>query len=329
MKEILLKLLYKQPRLKYLLPLILLISVGTVFAITANTRNNQQEEAVLEEEIIEEEYPVFTGDSYSDPETTARAALSIYYSDSGQKTVLYEKNSDQELAIASISKLMTALVAYEHYEINDAVRVSERDIVSRTEFRDFRAFDETTISDMLHQVIIESNNSAAYAMGLISDRYLISDNEAVESFVNKMNQTAKSIGLKKTNFVNPSGLDTQSKYNSSTAEEVATLTHYIINNKPLIMEISTMPSYKVYSPDKSIYYHSMNTNVFLHNQNNEWQTLIIGGKTGYTRAANGCLVIVLDGPGGDGHIINVILGADDRFQEMEKLVNYIFDHYQY
>ncbi len=327
MKEKLFNLFRKQPSLKYLI-LVSVVSIGVFFVITSGARNHQEEE-IIEEVFVEEEYPLFTGNSGSTPDILAHAAFSIYYSENGKESVLYEKNSDEELAIASISKLMTALVAYQNYEIGDEVRVSERDIVSRTEFRDFRAFDETTINDMLHQVIIESNNSAAYAMGLISDRYLISDSEAVESFVNKMNQTAKDIGLKKTNFVNPSGLDTQTKYNSSTAEEVATLTHYIINNKPIIMDISTMPSYKVYSPDKSIYYHSVNTNMFLHSQNNEWQTLIIGGKTGYTRAANGCLVIVLDGPGGDGHIINVILGADDRFQEMEKLVNYIFDHYQF
>ncbi len=261
-------------------------------------------------------------------ELNVSAAYSLYY-DENNETVLYNKNENDPLPIASISKLMTALVVLENYNTEDRVGINEYDIISRTEFRDFRAWNQTKIIDMINQMLVESNNSGAFAMALISNNFIDKEGESVDIFVSEMNRKANNIGLKDTKFINPSGLDGREKYNQSTAKEVALLSKYILENEREIFDITLKPSYRLYSPDKLIYYEAINTNQFLHTQKKEWSDLIIGGKTGWTHLADGCLIIVLEAPNGSGYIINVVLGAGDRFKEMEKLVEYVYETYQF
>jgi serine-type D-Ala-D-Ala carboxypeptidase (penicillin-binding protein 5/6) len=274
-------------------------------------------------------YPRALDGSDKNFDFNAVAGISLYYGEKGEK-ILYENNIDKPLPIASISKLMTAVVVLNHYNLEEQMRVREEDVLSRTEFRDFRGWYETSIEEMIYPMLIESNNSAAFAFALISDRFLEQSAEnSVESFVDKMNSTAKKIGLKKTSFVNPSGLDGRDGYNTSTAREIATFSRYIINENGLIFEILSLPNYRLYSPDKMIYYEAYNTNQFLHHTKNEWQELIIGGKTGWTHAAFGCLLLVMESPDKSGYIINVVLGAEDRFKEMEKIINYVYNSYDF
>lgn len=292
-------------------------------------QSNEKEIEAEEVEEVKEVYPVMTGSRENSPSLDVLSAASFYYSSDDNYKILYEENEKEVLPIASISKLMTAQVAFSNYNLNDPIGVKEHDIISRTEFRDFRAWEETEIEKMIYQMLIESNNSAAFALALISNRYINSDKDPVDAFVEEMNKKAKEIGLKNTIFVNPSGLDTKETYNSSTAEEIVAWSKYIINNNPELLEISVMPFYNLYSPDKTIHYTAINTNNFLHVIENDWQENIIGGKTGFTFSANGCLLIILKSPERNGYIINVVLGAEDRFKEMEKLINYIYQNYQF
>ncbi len=297
-----------------------------IFLFQLNRQKTYTEEEVEE---IKEEYPLKIINGEGLFESGALAAVSFYYSKDGREEILYKKNEKEVLPIASISKLMTAQVALSSYNLNDPIMVKESDIVSKTEFRDFRAWEETKIEEIIYQMLIESNNSAAFALAMISDRYIESEKDAVDSFVEEMNKYAKKIGLQNTVFINPSGLDRERTYNSSTGEEIIKFTKYIIRNSPSILDISKMPFYNLYSPDKSIYYTAINTNDFLHIIDEEWQNKIIGGKTGFTSSANGCLLIVLESPEKDGYIINIVLGAKDRFLEMRKLINYVYESYQF
>ncbi len=307
--------------------LLLVLLLGMVFSswfIYSSYITQDVDEDHLEEIVVD--YPKLSTNNNYNPSIEAEGAFSLYYDTDNQK-VLYEKNPDTEMPIASITKMMTALVAFEKYDLNDSIEVTESDIVTRTEFRDFRAWNKTTIEELLYQMIIESNNSGAFAIALISDRFLKQNNGSVETFVLDMNRMAKEIGLERTAFINPSGLDTKDNYNSSTPREIALFSKYLIENNGLILNISKMPSYRLYSPDKTIYYEALNTNVFLREGDKEWQERIVGGKTGWTRTALGCLFVVLEAPQGDGYIINVVLGAEDRFLEMEKLINYVEEAY--
>ncbi len=264
-------------------------------------------------------------------ELNANAAISFYY-DKEEEKILYEKNINDILPIASISKIMTALVVYDEYKVESELNISRGEVGTGANVMNFRAWENSTIEEVVHQMLIESNNSSAFALALASSRFLVETEEnhnAVDLFVAEMNKKANQLGLTNTKFFNPSGLDEGSKNNKSTALEIALLSQYIIENNRTIFEISTLPYYRLYSPDKLIYYQSFNTNYFLHNNEYEWQERIVGGKTGRTIAAGECLLLVLENPNKEGYIINVILGSDDRFGEMEKLVEYIHQAYKF
>jgi D-alanyl-D-alanine carboxypeptidase len=289
--------------------------------------NKENVKEVVEEEPVVIDYPKLTeSETLYSPE--AAAVFSFYFEKDNEK-VLYEKNSKDIFPIASISKLMTALVVIENYNLEEKLLVSENEVISRTEFRDFRAWSETKIEEIIIQILIESNNSGAFALALISKRFFESENDSVDLFVEMMNKKAKKIGLKNTQFINPSGLDGKDNYNSSTAEEVAFFAKYIIENNKKIFEITKMPSYRLYSPDKTVYYDVLSTNTFLTSNKKEWTSMIYGGKTGFTRAADGCLLLILEVPESEGYIVNVVLGTRDRFLEMEKLINYIYNSYTF
>ncbi len=305
--------------------IILPVFVWSIFFFFSGSEADEVEVAI---DNNEEEYPKYIGNEEDDPNIEAEATFSFYYNKEGKK-VLYEKNKNEILPIASISKLMTAVVVLENYNLGEKTGVTEYDVISRTEFRDFRGWSDTEIEKMVYQMVIESNNSAAFAMALISDRFLEGNGEPVDNFVKAMNDKAGEIGLKKTQFVNPSGLDQREEYNYSTAEEIGLFARYIIENQEKIFNISKMPSYRLYSSDKLAYYEALNTNIFLQSEKNNWESKIIGGKTGWTRAAYGCLLIVLESPEKEGYIVNVVLGAEDRFKEMEKLINHVYSTYEF
>ncbi len=306
----------------FLVALVFLL-LGNFFIFSQDKEKvNEKEEEVVKTEI----YPKYVGDSENNPSLELRAAISVFYDGEKEKT-LYRENAGEVLSIASISKLMTALIALENYNLEDPVGVTEYDVTSRTEFRDFRAWSETPINEVIHPLIIESNNSSAFSLALISNRYLPGEKDPVENFVNRMNSRAEQIGMENSVFINPSGLDGAENYNRSTAEDLALLSRYLLDNRPEIFDISRIPYYRVHSPDGLIYYEVINTNVFL--LDDVWGEKIAGGKTGWTRTARGCLVLVLFSPGKEGYIINVVLGAEDRFGEMAKLVDYIYENYRF
>jgi len=129
-------------------------------------------------------------------------------------------------------------------------------------------------------------------------------------------------------FDNPTGLDPEesgTEINYSTANDLAKLVKSLLE-KPLIWEILSTPQYSLYGPEL------VNTNRFLIDDSNIWQNRIIGGKTGYTEQAGGCLVLVMESPRDRGTLINVILGArgtEDRFNEMKRLVDWLNQAYKW
>ncbi|GEM_PF-588495 len=307
---------------------ILLVSWGYSHFFVADSISSKGSEKESE---VKEVYPQRVSvDQETDVSLNVAGAYSFYYDKEGNGKVLYEKNKKERFPIASISKLMTALVVFENYDLRAEMGVKEQEVTSRTEFRDFRAWSETEVGEMLYPMLIESNNSAAFALALISNRFLENGKDPIDSFVKEMNKKARELGLEKTEFINPSGLDGKNdNYNISTAEEVGKLAKYLLENEEKIMEISQMRSYRLYSPDGMVYYEAVNTNDFLHAPDRDWKKNIVGGKTGWTYAAYGCLLIVIELPDNEGYIVNVVLGAEDRFKEMEKMIEYVHENYHF
>jgi D-alanyl-D-alanine carboxypeptidase len=213
-----------------------------------------------------------------DLEIEAEAAISVFVKPDGSEKILFEKNAQKPLPIASLTKLMTANVVLEYYDVSDS-----------------------KISYLLYPLLISSDNNAALNLA----KFL---NE--EAFVDLMNLEAKKLGMENTRFFNPTGLDpkeNKDQINHSTAKDLIKLAKDITTNHPLIWEITTTKAFE----------DNINTNELL----DELPT-IIGGKTGDTPRAGGCLLLILKAPKGRGYLVNVILNSKNRFEEMKKLINW-------
>jgi len=239
----------------------------------------------------------------------AEAAVSVLITPEGKRVVLYEKNMSEKRPIASLTKLMTALVASETYNSSDVFRIT-KEAVDQDDLRgDLHTGEVLSLKELLHSMLIESSNDAAWAIAE-GDSFNISE------FVGLMNEKARKMNLLNTNFVNPTGLDGGNNY--STCNDLTRLVSYLIENNPQILEITKKKSYQVLNPDGSLHHTSENTNLLL----GEFPE-IIGGKTGFTDEAGGCVLLVLEDEDGN-HLIHIVLGTDSResrFEEMRKLVN--------
>lgn len=247
----------------------------------------------------------------------AKAALSVWVGPN-EHQVLFEKNGSRVVPIASLTKLMTSLVVYdlkETYTLSQVISITNQTVEQqgKSEYGELKPGEKITVKNLIAMALIESSNDAAFAL---------SEPIGEEAFVDLMNIYADKLNLENTTFFNPVGYasDQDPSENYSTAYDLANLTQHIFKNHPQILEISAHNSYQVLKPN-GIEHHfiSENTNKLL-----EEVPGIVGGKTGYTEQAKGCLVIVLESPQFKGYFINIILGSENRFEEMKKLSRNFF-----
>jgi D-alanyl-D-alanine carboxypeptidase len=241
-------------------------------------------------------------------------AKSAIVLDVGTDAVLYSKNSDEKKPIASLTKIMTALVILDNVDLNSAVTIS-RNAFDTDGRKDSLAVNEKIKAENLLKImLIRSNNTAAVSLAEHT-----SGN--VEEFVKLMNKKAELLGLKNTNFSNPTGFDSEENY--STAYDIAQLFDYSLN-KQLIWEILRIQKLNLSSIDGKIKHKIKNTNLLLGRLKN-----ITGGKTGLTDEAGQCLVLIVGDPIDNHRIISVVLNAEDRFLETEKLVRWVFRSFKW
>lgn len=226
----------------------------------------------------------------------AKSALAME-SDLENEKNLYSKNADIKLPIASLTKLMTAIVVLDNYNLQDTILVEKVD--------DSKISVSLSIESALYVMLIESSNKAAYALA---------EKIGVEKFTELMDQKAIYIGLKNTFFAEPSGL---SEKNYSTARDLAKLAQHIIKNYPKIIEISGLKEFNV--PN----FGTITNKNELLGQISE----IIGGKTGFTNAAQGCLFLAVNNAKANDYLIYVVLGSEDRFSEMKNIINWVNSAY--
>ncbi len=161
--------------------------------------------------------------------------------DSGE--VLAEQNSALELPIASLTKIMTAVVALDLARPGDSFTVSERAAGEAPTKLGLVAGQRLTLEELLNGMLLTSANDAAQvAEEGINGQY------GTDVFINAMNEKAKDLGLKNTHFENPQGFDGPGQY--SSAEDLATLTGYALKNYPLIAQI-TKKNYQYYPQNKN------------------------------------------------------------------------------
>jgi D-alanyl-D-alanine carboxypeptidase len=250
------------------------------------------------------------------PEINAKAALSMEINNKGKEEILLQQNIEQPLPIASLSKLMTALVVFEnpeYFDFSKIIKISKpaASQVDSPNYGNLKAGDKYTLEKLIELALVYSSNDAAYAISEITGN---------EKFLEMMNQKAARIGMNYTYFKNPTGLDQDGialpetkDLNYSTAKDLATLSKYILKNKPEIFEISSQA--KNYDSIENSF-----------SKINFGQTQkFIGGKTGYTDNSGGCLIVVSKDDNGN-YFVNVLLGTKDgaeRIAEMQKIISWL------
>ncbi|MBU1136794.1 hypothetical protein KKD72_00275 [Patescibacteria group bacterium] len=245
----------------------------------------------------------------NDPQIEAKSAIIF---NSNKDRILYQKNPGEVLPIASLTKLMTATLAIENLGTNEIVSISQKAIDGYGEKGGLMQNEKITVGNLLNILLMESSNDAAIALA-----------EAVEqttgrNFIDLMNETAIDLDLKNTHFTDPSGYDVD---NISTVSDIVFLVKYTFS-QPFLWKILKTPTKEVFSADKKIRHNLINTDELLNRLPN-----VVGGKTGYTDEAQGCLVLVIDKNG--EYLINVVLGAQERFLETEKLINWVGKAYRW
>jgi len=236
---------------------------------------------------------------------------------------LYEKNSEQEMPLASITKLMTALVAAESLEsVDDEEITITRQHLDAYGNRGLVAGQTWNIRDLISFMLMSSANDAARAIASFASDSP-ADGYYAKAFIEDMNDKARELNLESTYFFNPSGLDLNETLISGgygNARDVARLFGYILNTNQGLLEPTTVSS-RVFQSNEGVTYSSHNTNSKLSLYSN-----ILGSKTGYTVLAGGNLVMgfQLNNP-----VVIVVLGStqNGRFTDMEMLYNATKQHF--
>ncbi len=247
------------------------------------------------------------------PDLSAQSALA-YDCDGDQS--LYDKDGDKVWPIASITKLLTALVFVEHNPgWNEVYQLKSTD---RREGGRIYLFtgEKATIKDLFYTSLVASDNTATAAM-------VNSTSLTEEEFVRLMNQKARQIGLTKTKFIDPVGLNNN---NQSTAKEVAIFARAALANDD-IRQATLTRKYQFKTQEgreKEVY----NTDDLL-NRLPENGVKILGGKTGYLEAAGYCFVGQFTNHQGK-KIVTVVLGSESdqaRFEQTEKLADWVYQNF--
>jgi len=233
--------------------------------------------------------------------------------------ILYGKNFEDQVPIASVTKLMTALVFLQ------TDPDWERQIELKTIDETYGAYPHiyrgeiVSVKDLFNTVLISSDNNSVKALVRISE---LTEKE----FIEKMNQFAEENNLENTFFDNVTGL---SENNISSAQDIATLLLLALEKEPIaealkkpndiIQIINKNSKRKIYSTNQLLY-------SFLNSAKHGYK--VIGGKTGYLPQAGGCLAVVIEK---DKHqIVSVVLGSQNRqtrFQDTKALVDWVFLNY--
>lgn len=247
---------------------------------------------------------VLTGIPLCRAQAVSTSATSAILMDADSGRVLYEQNADKRMLIASTTKIMTALVAIRDGDLSDTVKVSRNAAYTEGSSMYLKEGEELTLETLLYGLMLCSGNDAAVA---VAEQV----SGSVEKFVQRMNVTAKELGMTSTSFANPNGLDAETHY--STARDMATLACAAMENETLRRIVST----------KSVTIGGRTmTN---HNKLLSYQEGCVGLKTGYTKAAGRTLVSCAEKNG--QRLVAVTLQDGNDWADHQMLFDYGFSTY--
>lgn len=234
--------------------------------------------------------------------TSAKAAILIN-GDTGE--VIFEQNADEQLPMASTTKIMTALLLCENGDFEKEITVTAEMLRVEGSSMGLLAGDKVTLHDLLYGMLLASGNDAANVTA-----YVLGG--TVDGFVKMMNEKAAKLGLKNTRFETPSGLDGESHY--TTARDLATLARYAMQNEEFAKAAS--------SETVALNYGNPPYKRTLSNHNKLLKTFdgAIGVKTGFTKKSGRCLVSAAKRDG--KYLIAVTLNDPDDWDDHTALLEY-------
>lgn len=237
------------------------------------------------------------------PDHTARAVL-MYDLSTG--TTLYEENATKRMPMASLTKIMTAIIAFENKNQDDHYVVHKENLVGEDSMG-LDAGEVLNQEELLYGMMLKSGNDAAevFATNYPAGR---------QAFIQAMNDKAKALGLSDTQFSNPSGLQGDgTQY--TTAYDLLVMTRYALDTFPLFDTVVATYEHQISATSTHKAYD-------LYNETNLLTSYpgVKGVKTGYTPEAGLCLVTLLDYHG--HRIIGILLNSENRRQEMKEFLDY-------
>lgn len=260
--------------------------------------------------VSEPSYMPILNTAVSKPIIQAKSAL-VYDTRSGR--FLFEQNPRQKLPIASLTKLLSATVILENLKLEDIVTVPTEALRVDDEKQTLYLGEKISVENLLKLMLIESSNDSAFAIALFAQSKGL-------NFVEKMNEKANQLGMADTYFLDPAGLNDKAY---STAYDLIKLVKYALKYD-LIWSFLSEKNIIVKSADGEIEHNVKSTDQLLGIVPD-----IIGGKTGYTDGAGGCMILVVDIPGENDKIISIALGSTDRFGDTIKLINWVKTAYRW
>lgn len=241
------------------------------------------------------------------PETVSAQSAVLISADTG--AVLWEKDAERQMSMASTTKIMTALLTLEEAERtgDPAVDVTEEMVAVEGSSMGLQAGDRITLKNLAAGMLLASGNDAANACALYLDG-------STEKFAERMNLRAQELGMEDSHFVTPSGLDDEQHY--STAYDMALLARAALQNSEF-QKLASSSTYQVefLEPEKRVSY----TN---HNKLLRMYDGCIGVKTGFTKKSGRCLVSAAQQEGVT--LIAVTLNAPDDWNDHTALLDYGF-----
>lgn len=275
---------------------------------------------------------LFLSCSYAEEETLDISAPSALLMDYNTGRILYEKNINEKMYPASLTKVLTAIVVLENSDLEQKATVSY-DSVMNIPYgyvtANLQVDEELTVEQLLYVLMVGSSNDAAV---------VLAENIAgsVENFSEMMNEKAKEIGCTNTHFVNPNGEHNENHY--TTAYDLALIAKYAMQNETFRKLVSTtsykLPATNKYDKDDR-FFTTTNSLLIVNNNDrldNYYYKYAIGIKTGFTTPAGNCLIAAANK--NDLELITVILGAGQtndglsaRYLDTISLFNYGYSNF--
>lgn len=255
------------------------------------------------------------------------SAPNLLIAETNSGRILYERNIDDKVYPASITKLLTAILVVENCELDEIATVSENAVISVPSGyvnANLQVGEELMVEDLLYAMLIPSANDAANVLA----EYVAG---SIESFSSMMNTKAKELGCTGSNFTNPSGLHEEEHY--TTTRDLYLIAQNAIGNETIKKIIGTtsytLPNTNKYTKTARVF---TSTNYMKRKSLTKYYCdYCIGGKTGYTGEAKNCVVEFAEKDG--IQLIAIVMGEDSKvngqkFLDAKEMFEYIFENYE-